>query len=227
MKKKNQNFNLHFKTHEDKKSTISEQFRNIRTNLEFVSPYKKNKARIIQVTSPGPSEGKSTISLNLAISFTDLNKKVLLVDADMRKPSIHKAFQIPNKMGLSNLLCTDSSFREAIYYPDIPRLAVITSGIKPLNPSELLSTEQFEEFLASVQEQFDFIIIDTPPIGVVVDAQIISSKIDGTILVLREKVTKKVLIKRSIEALDNAGAAILGTIYNGSSEKDSEYYYYG
>ena len=162
------------------KSTEAESYRRLRTNIEYSSF--DDKYKVIVVTSSFPEEGKSTTAGNLAISMSDTEKKVLLIDCDIRKPSLHKKFKISNSKGLTELIMGRSSFDEVSYKYN-ENLTVITSGSKVPNPSELLASEVMNIFLQEARENFDYVVIDTPPVQLVTDAQILSSKADGTLLV--------------------------------------------
>lgn len=210
----------------DKSSPISERYRTIRTNIQFASSIDQ-KIKTLVVTSSGPGEGKSTTSANLAVVFANSGQKVLLVDADMRKPTVHKTFLLSNKVGLSNVLSTDISVKEIIQPGPVPNLSIITSGVKAPNPSELLGAIKMDRIFDDLKNKFDLIIFDMPPVVAVTDAQIMASKADGTLLVVREKITKKDSLKKATELLKIVKANVLGAIYNdSSSESDQEYYYY-
>lgn len=210
----------------EKHSNIAEQYRTIRSNIRFSSVDKPLKTMVI--TSPGPNEGKSTTAANMAIIFANSGKKVLLVDADLRKPSIAKEFNIPNAKGVSNyLIDTDSPMDQLIYQLSIDGLWVMPSGPIPPNPSELLSSKRMEELIQRLSEQFDLIIFDMPPIVTVADAQIVAAHTDGALLVIRENKTNKQKAIRAKQLLEIAKIRVIGVIYNGVSKNEaSEYYYY-
>lgn len=210
----------------DPSSPVSEQYRTIRTNLQFASSVDR-KLQTIVITSSGPGEGKSTTSANLAVAFAKAGQNVLLVDADMRKPTVYKTFQLTNNTGLSTVLSTGSSVYEAAQRTTIPNLTVLTSGPKPPNPSELLGSARMDQVIAEARELYDIIIFDMPPVVAVTDAQIMSSKADGTLLVIRENVTKKEDATKAKELLQLVQARMLGVVYNGAEQsKDQGYYYY-
>lgn len=207
-------------------SPISEQYRTIRTNIQFATAGNK-QVKVLVVTSPGPSEGKSTSSANLAAVFAQSGQRVLLVDADMRKATVHKTFGLSNDTGLSTVLSTSSMGESVIQRTTVPNLSVLTSGPKPPNPSELLGSQRMLQVVDELRSAFDVVIFDMPPIGAVTDAQIMASKADGTILVLRENVTRKEEAMKAKQLLQMVNANILGVIYNGAStDKDQGYYYY-
>lgn len=210
----------------DPSSPVSEQYRTIRTNLQFASS-SDSKLQTIVVTSSGPGEGKSTTSANLAVVFAKSGQNVLLVDADMRKPTVYKTFQLTNSTGLSTVLSTGASVYESAQRTSIPNLTVVTSGPKPPNPSELLGSARMDQVIAEAKELYDIIIFDMPPVVAVTDAQVMSSKADGTLLVIRENVTKKEDATKAKELLQLVQARMLGVVYNGTEQsKDQGYYYY-
>lgn len=210
----------------DPSSPVAEQYRTIRTNIQFASSADQ-QVKTLVVTSSGPSEGKSLTSANLAAVFAQAGQKTLLVDADMRKPTIHKTFQLSNKAGLSTLLSTEESLAEVAQKTQIENLSITTSGPKPPNPSELLGSVKMNQIMEEARNLFDIVIFDMPPVVTVTDAQIMSSKADGTLLVVRENWTRKDAITKAKELLDLVNARVLGVIYNGSEQgKDKAYYYY-
>lgn len=211
----------------DKTSPVSERYRTIRTNIQFASSADQQLKTLV-VTSSGPGEGKSTTAANLAVVFANSGQNVLLVDADMRKPTVHKTFQLNNITGLSNVLSTDMTFNEAIQRSVVPNLNIMTSGTKAPNPSELLGAARMDQLIKELRQNYDLIIFDMPPVVAVTDAQIIASKADGTLLVVREDVTRKDSLQKARELLTMVNAKVLGAVYNGSTdEADQGYYYYG
>lgn len=224
-------------------STAAEQYRKIRTNIEFSSADKKIKSLVI--TSSGPSEGKSTTAANLAIVFANTGSRVLLVDADLRRPSTALSFKVPNVNGLSNYLTegnsTSGSFHNENSYltqgsaaidnrvieTSTENLFLMPSGPTPPNPSELLRSKKMQELVEILEEAFDLVIFDMPPVVTVTDAQILSAYVDGTILVVRERTTNKQAILEAKKMLDMVQAKIIGVIYNGKKQGEDSYYYYG
>ena len=173
---------------DDPKSYYAEAFRTIKTNIKYSSADKHKK--VLLVTSTEAGEGKSTISSNLALSLSQDNKKVIIIDGDLRKPSVHKQFRISGSVGLTELLIGEEAL-EKIKHKINPYLDAIASGHIPPNPAELLASEEMEKVIEKLREEYDYVIIDTNPIGLVADAQILSSKVDGVILVARYEKTKK------------------------------------
>ncbi|MDV7688410.1 CpsD/CapB family tyrosine-protein kinase [Enterococcus casseliflavus] len=210
----------------DPSSPISEQYRTIRTNIQFASSADK-QIKTIVVTSSGPGEGKSITSANLAVVFAKSGQRVLLVDADMRKPTVYKTFSLNNASGLSTVLSTSTSVLEAAQKTVIDNLSVLTSGPKPPNPSELLGSARMNQVMEEAKNLYDVVIFDMPPVVAVTDAQIMASKADGTILVVRENVARKESLTKARDLLNMVQARIIGVVYNGAEHsKDSGYYYY-
>lgn len=210
----------------DPSSPVSEQYRTIRTNIQFASSV-DHRLQTLVVTSSGPSEGKSTTSANLAVVFAKSGQRVLLVDADMRKPTVFKTFQLTNEIGLSTVLSTGTKIDKAAQKTSIENLSVLTSGPKPPNPSELLGSMRMDQVIQEARNLYDIIIFDMPPVVAVTDAQIMASKVDGTLLVVRENVTKKESVTKAKELLHLVNARVLGVVYNGAEQsKDQGYYYY-
>ena len=159
------------------KSPIAEAYRGIRTSIEF-SNLDKN-LQVITVTSSMQNEGKSTVLANLAVSFANLDKKVLIMEGDLRNPSVHRMFNISNIKGLTDILLQNKVFADCVHCTDVKNLHVLTCGAIPPNPSEMLSSKKIRDFIESLREYYDYIFIDAPPIGIVTDAGIISTFTDG------------------------------------------------
>ena len=216
----------HLITQLNPRSPIAEQYRTLRTNLEFSSV--DNPLKSILVTSSSPSEGKSMTTANLAVVYAQQGLKVLLIDADLRKPTVHYTFRLDNLRGLSNILVNEATIEETAYSTGIGDLDVISSGPIPPNPSELLGSKRMEALIQEASSSYDLIIFDTPPVLAVTDAQILGNVVDGTILVIRSGQTEYELAIKAKEALEPAKAKLLGTVLN-DREKTSttNYYYYG
>ena len=205
------------------KSIAAEAYRTLRTNIQYSSFDKEYKT--IVVTSSEPGEGKSTTSGNLALAISQGESKVLLIDCDLRKPSLHKLFRISNNYGLSDLLLHRKNMEDvAVKYNE--GLTVVPAGKIPPNPSEMLGSKAMGIFLDEMKKHFDYIIMDTPPIGAVTDSQVLSTKVDGTILVVKAGKTKKDIVMNSINAIKKVNGNIIGTVLNGVEQKDNKYYYY-
>ena len=194
------------------KSPISEAYRGIRTSIEFSNVDEDLKT--IVVTSTKQNEGKSTVLSNLAVSFANLDKKVLILEGDLRNPTVHKMFGRSNIRGITDILVNNTSFAECVHCTDVNNLHVLTCGPMPPNPSEMLSSRKMKEFVESLEEQYDYIFIDAPPIGVVTDAGIISTYTDGCIFVVGSNETDIEHAKIAKEKLESIGANILGTVLN-------------
>ena len=209
---------------EQSKSPISEAFRTLRTNVQFTSVDSETKK--IMVTSAGPREGKSTTVANLAVSIAQTGKTVLVVDADLRNPTQHKIFGLDNVQGLSLALVQDQDYRDYVRETAVPGLLVITGGPIPPNPAELVGSKRMKRLIEEVSQQYDVVLIDTPPIVAVTDAAILAQEVDGVILVLASGEVNKDFAQRAKEQLDKVDAKILGAVLNKADMKTSEYYYY-
>ena len=206
------------------KSIDAEAYRSLRSNIEYSSF--DDEYRAIVVTSSVPGEGKSTTSGNLALSLAQSGNKVLLVDCDMRKPSIHKKFKISNMSGTAELLLRKESFEDvANFYNE--NLTIITAGKIPPNPSEMLSSRAMTAFIKEMKKEFKYIILDTPPLQAVTDAQVLSTKADGVLLVVRAGSTKRDAVLNSVDLIKKVQGKVIGTVLNGVENKKNSYYYYG
>ena len=212
-----------FIVEKEPKSIAAESYRTLRTNIQYSSFDKEY--RVIVVTSSEPGEGKSTTAGNLALSMAQDNKKVILIDCDLRKPSIHKKFKISNLVGLSDVIVGKEELTKVVHRYN-KNLVILTSGKLPPNPSEMLSSKTMSSLLESLKETFDYIILDTPPVQAVTDSQILSTKADGTILVVRAERTKKESVENAVNLLRKVNANIIGTVLNGIDGSRNKYYYY-
>ncbi|WP_238915440.1 CpsD/CapB family tyrosine-protein kinase [Clostridium sp. YIM B02555] len=205
------------------KSLESEAYKTLRTDIQYSSFNKQLKAMLI--TSSEKEEGKSTVSGNLALSFAQNDKKIILVDCDLRRPSIHKKFKISNLVGLSEILIGKTSLEETVQqYND--NLDILSSGKIPPNPSEMLSSNAMNNLIEKLKEKYDIVILDSAPLQAVTDAQILATKVDGTILVVRAERTKKESIIEAKSLLDKVGANIIGTVLNAAENTREKYHYY-
>lgn len=204
-------------------SHFSEEYRILRTNIQY-SLFDQSFKTLL-VTSALSGEGKSTIASNLAIVFASQGKKVLLVDADLRKPTIHLKFGVQNKSGLTSYLVgSDVDVPIISPYFTMANLSILTSGFIPPNPSELLASAKMNELIKEMSTQVDVILFDAPPITLVTDAQILASKVDGTIFVSRKGVADRQGVKKSKELLDNVQAKVIGSVLNGRKEESRKGY---
>lgn len=203
-------------------SPITEQYRLIRNNLHFTSVDKEIKT--IVVTSPEPADGKSTTAANLAIVIAQQGDKVLLVDTDLRKPSLHYSFSLSNIDGLTRVLTNEDSLEEAIYKTNIYNLDILTSGPIPPNPSELLNSKAMERIIEELKGLYEYIIFDTPPLLVVTDSQVMASKCDGVVMVVASGKTKRDQAIKAKDFLEKANSLLLGVVVNGVESKKGNYY---
>ena len=214
-----------FIVEKEPKSIAAESYRTLRTNIQYSSFDKEYK--VIVITSSEPGEGKSTTAGNLALCMAQGDKKVILVDCDLRRPSIHKKFKVSNLAGLSDVIIGKSDLSKVMHRYN-KNLVLLTSGKIPPNPSEMLSSKSMENFLEKLRENFDYVILDTPPVQAVTDSQILSTKAVGTILVVRAERTKKESVNNAINLLKKVNANIIGTVLNGTDLSRNKYqYYYG
>lgn len=206
------------------KSPISEQYRTIRTNIQFSSV--DREIRSIVVSSTGPGEGKSTTAANLAVVFAQQGKRVLLVDADLRKPTVHYTFRVENIYGLTRVLMRQVSLTDAVQPSDLEHLDILPSGPIPPNPAELLGSKHMEEFLEEAKAKYDVVIMDTPPVLVVTDAQVLTNRVDASLLVVSSGKTDKDGALKAKELLNAGKGKLIGVVLNGVDQKDSQHYYY-
>lgn len=214
------------------KFRVEEAYKSIRTNI-MLSVMKKG-CKIIVVSSSMANEGKTTTTTNLAISISQADQRVLLIDGDLRKPKVHHYFSIPNAPGLTNYLGAAANSRSAqkvdlfsiIHPTEYKNLSVIASGSIPPNPAEVLGSEMMSEFIKEVSQHFDYIIIDTPPINVVSDALPVIRESDGVVMVVRSNSSTHPELQKALDSLKFIDAKILGFVVNYESENRSKYGYY-
>lgn len=221
---------LNLVTQNDPKNPAAEAYRVIRTGIQFAQAGKE--LQTIALTSCTPNEGKSTTIANLAVLLTQAGKSVLLIDCDMRNPTVHKNFNLSNKVGLSSCISMGTALSDAVQKTSIEGLYALTGGVIPPNPSELLGSEQMKNVLQRAKEQYDYVLIDTPPVMPVTDALIVSRFVDGMILVIASAEVKVEMARDVKNQLVNAGANILGVVLNRVRSEHhgygyGYYYYYG
>ena len=221
---------LNLVTQNDPKNPAAEAYRVIRTGVQFAQAGKE--LQTIALTSCTPNEGKSTTIANLAVVLTQAGKSVLLIDCDMRNPTVHKNFNLSNKIGLSSCISMGTAVADAVQATGIEGLDALTAGVIPPNPSELLGSEQMKNLLQRAKEQYDYVLIDTPPVMPVTDALIVSRFVDGMILVIASAEVKVEMARDVKNQLVNAGANILGVVLNKVRSEHhgygyGYYYYYG
>lgn len=205
------------------KSPIAEQFRSVRTSIEFASV--SNEMKVLVITSSEQNSGKSLISSNLALTFAQKGLRTLLIDADLRNPSIRNYFYLPKGKGLSNLIKRNVSFQDAIYQTNEKNLFILPTGFVVPNPADLLGSSNMKDLIAKLRLHFDQIIIDTPPVLVATDAVLVSSLADGILLVIRSGKSNKHSVKRAIRSINQSATPIVGTILNDIKMSKDEYYY--
>jgi len=216
--------NIGFTVEDRPKSMVAEAYKTLRTNIQYSSFDKEIKT--IAVTSAEMSEGKSTAAENIALTFSQNEKKVILIDCDLRKPSVHVNFKVSNLVGISEVLIGSVAIEEAVQkYND--NLYFLTSGKIPPNPSEMLASSAMTYLIEKLKQEYDIVVLDTAPLNAVTDAQILSTKVDGTILVVRSAITKKDLVIEAKNLLDKVGANIIGTVlYAVENTRGKQHYYY-
>lgn len=220
--KSNKNNNNKEVLSEKSKFAIVEAYKAARTNIMFSLSSSDKKA--FCVTSFSKGEGKSTASSNLAISFSKLDRKVIIIDCDLRRPNLHNILKLDNSKGLSDVIAKMSTLDEAVHHDVIPCLDVLTSGTIPPNPSELICSPAFESLMKKLEEEYDYVIIDSPPIGVVADALMLKNTVAGYIVVLRERSTTHGEIEKIISNFKLADAKILGFLKVGCDVKARKSY---
>jgi capsular exopolysaccharide synthesis family protein len=210
--------------HHNPKSRSAEAFRAIRTALYFSS--RGNQNRVIQMTSPEPRDGKSTMTANLAISIAQSGKKVILIDADFRRPRVHLLFGLNDKVGMSSAITGETELPEAIQASEVENLDCLPCGPRPDNPAELLTSAKFDELLAVLRDKYDYVLVDSPPILAVTDPGAIASRVDGVLMTLRINAQARHAATQSVDILRDLGANLLGVIVNGV-DAGSSYGYRG
>lgn len=205
------------------KSIAAEAYRTLRTNIQYSSFDKEY--RTIVITSSEPGEGKTVTAGNLALALAQGESKVLLLDCDMRKPSVHKNFRISNESGLTDLLLHKKTMEQVmVKYNE--NLTIVSAGRVSPNPSEMLGSKAMGTFLEEMKSHFDYVVMDTPPLGAVTDAQVLSTKVDGTILVVKAGATKKDVVMNSVNLIKKVNGNLIGTVLNGVEQHKNKYYYY-
>lgn len=227
-KKTEKNYNSADAISEKSKFAIVESYKSARSNIMFSLSAEDQK--VFAVTSYAKGEGKSTVSANLAISFSKMERRVLLIDCDLRRPNLHNIFKVENTEGLSNIIGKMADFEDAVKHDVLPNLDILPSGTIPPNPSELLCSPGFEKLVKGLIDEYDYIIFDTPPIGVVADALLLKDRVAGYVVVLRERSTTHGDIQKMLESIKLADTKILGFIKVGCTQNKKSagrgYYYY-
>ena len=221
---------LNLVTQNDPKNPAAEAYRVIRTSVQFAQAGKE--LQTIALTSCTPNEGKSTTIANLAVVLTQAGKSVLIMDCDMRNPTVHKNFNLSNKVGLSNCISMGTAVADAVQETGIEGLDALTAGVIPPNPSELLGSERMKNILQRAKEEYDYVLIDTPPVLPVTDSLVLGRMVDGLILVIDSGEIKVEMAREVKNQLVHAGANILGVVLNKVRSEHhgygyGYYYYYG
>jgi protein-tyrosine kinase len=208
----------------DPMSPPAEAFRVLRTNLQFMGLDKPLKS--ILITSAAPGEGKSTVASNLAVSFAQAGANVCLIDADLRRPRLHKVFGVDNWRGLTNAVMSQNGLESDLHAGVVPGLSLLTSGPIPPNPAELLGSARMGRLLEELEERFDVVIVDSPPVLVVTDAAVLAPRVSGVVLVVRAGKVARQQVVRAKEALEAVKANILGVTLDAVQAEGPEGYYY-
>jgi non-specific protein-tyrosine kinase len=207
------------------RSPASEAFRALRTNLQFSALDQPLSSFL--VTSPSPTEGKSTTLANLGVVMAQAGNSVVLVDSDLRRPSLHKLFQLPNREGLTSVLLQDDLVLDGrLQETEVPNLRVLTSGALPPNPSELLGTKRMSRLIQKLEGEADIVAFDSPPTLAVTDAALLATKIGDVLVVADAARTRRAAARQAIESLNRVGASLLGLVLNRMSARGRGGYYY-
>ena len=205
-------------------SIAAEAYRALRTSIQFASIDKDIKTLVVTSTNPG--EGKSSVVINLGVVIAQIGKRVLLIDADLRNPSLYRNLDIDNKEGLSTMFLKNETMDKYIRQYAVNNLFILPSGPPPPNPSEVLASERMKQFIAQAKEKFDFIVFDSPPLLPVTDAAVLSKICDGTVLVVRSSKTVIEAAHRVKTILENLKVNILGVVITDVDQRKEHYYYY-
>ncbi len=208
------------------KSPVSEAYRSLRTNIQFADI--DHPKHVLLMTSTTSKEGKSTTAINLAITLAQAGSRVLLVDSDLRRPSLHNFFSMDRTYGLTNVLIGSLAFDDVIKPTEVDKFDIITAGDIPPNPAELVASERMRNFIEEARSRYDLVILDSPPVVAVTDAAVLATRVDGTILVVSSGTVNRKEVSRALALLKNVRAGILGVVLNGLDIKRiyGSYYYY-
>jgi len=209
----------------DPTSPDAEAFRSLRANLQFASV--AHPFRSFLITSTIPGEGKSMVAANLGVVFAQSGKKTLLIDADLRRPMVHKYLRASNRVGLTNVLVGTQTLDSAIQELPIPGLSFLPSGPIPPNPGELLGSQTMHELLGQLSARFDLILLDTPPVLAMSDARLLAPLVDGTLLVVRWKFVHRDLVKKAVQLLQMTKVHMYGVVFNSVGQRENTSYSYG
>jgi non-specific protein-tyrosine kinase len=209
----------------DPRSPVAEAFRQLRTSIQFASP--DRPIRSLLLTSTGPEEGKTTTLANLAVAFAQAGSRVIMVDADLRRPGLHKLFGLKNQVGLTTLVVGDPEQEVPLFETGVENLWLLPSGPLPPNPAELLASRRMAEVMERLAKAADYVLYDSPPVLAVTDAAILASRVDGVLLVLQAGRTRREFARRAKAALEKVNARILGTVLTGVKPERTLQAYYG
>ncbi|MGC8874764.1 MAG: polysaccharide biosynthesis tyrosine autokinase [Chloroflexia bacterium] len=207
------------------RSSAAESFRVLRTNLQFSSL--DRPLRTLLITSPQPTEGKSTVAANLGVVFAQAGQRVILVDSDLRRPVLHRFFEVSNELGLTGALFANRNHAQnGLVSTSVENLFFLPSGPLPPNPAEIIASQRMELLLERLQEEADIVILDSPPVLTVADASILAARVDGVVLVADCGVTQRAAVRKAAESLRQVGARLLGSVLNRVDTRADGYYYY-
>jgi tyrosine-protein kinase Etk/Wzc len=218
-------FDIHLVAYHNPFSPIAESFRHLRTNVQYAQLDKPLKT--ILVTSPNPKEGKSTTAANLAVTFAQTEQRVLLVDADMRRPTIHSLFGLKKDPGLTDLLFGSATLEEVTWQGVLDNLSIINAGSTPPNPSEILGSIKMKEFITTIRLAYDVVIFDSPPVLAVTDAAVLATAVDGVLLVVSSDQTHVQTLGKATEVLKGIGKITVGVVLNNFDIRKAYGGYYG
>ncbi|MGZ4033105.1 MAG: CpsD/CapB family tyrosine-protein kinase [Tumebacillaceae bacterium] len=208
----------------DPRSPVAEAFRTLRTNIQFAGV--NRELQMLLITSAEPKVGKTTTLSNLGIVMAQADQRVLVIDADMRRPMLHSRLALSNRYGLSNLLIRQVEMEDVVQeMPEVKGMHVITSGPIPPNPADLLGSERMRELLEQARASYDMILIDSPPLLPVTDAQVLARQVDGALLVVSSGQTQREEVKRAKGLLDHVDGHLIGAVLNNTKTSMSGYYY--
>ena len=209
----------------DPTGAASEAYRILRANLLYA--FVDNPPKVLTLTSPGPREGKSTVCANLGVTLAQAGKSTLILDCDLRRPTIHRIFKMRNLRGLASACAGEHGLQKISQQSQVPGLKVVTAGPIMPNPAELLDSGSFVELLRLAREEFDYVLLDTPPIGLFSDPLVLATRGDGVLLVVDAQNTRKKSVRQTVRNLEAVGANILGTVMsNAEVPKNPAYYHY-
>lgn len=215
-----------FKLYDAMQSDARNSIKTLMSNIQFASLSRETPIRSVVITSSIPNEGKSHISAFLGIAMAGTGKRVLLVDCDLRHASLRREMQLPRSVGYIKYLKGECTLEQAIRHTEVENLDFLDAEARVLNPVEIIGSKRFDTMIRELYEHYDFIIFDTPPLSTFIDAALLSSKVDGTVLVVRSGAVDKRLLQSVQEQLTKANANLIGVVMNFVQKKKASYYYY-